>query len=230
MLRHMRTSAVMLPALLMMALIAQAQSQTQSHKQMLSIRNHDGQANIIRFQGRAFVDVQDLAEISKGSLSFDDDGIVLTLPKCDDADHPASKAGFSRDFMKAAIESMASIREWGGMLAVTVQNHYPVENATVGNSIMAYQERAADSVRLASTAASTESDHRGLELLRSEFSHLQAWSDKLVAAGKSLTATQLTTSESPLQRDEEAQRLLRCGKFLAQMFASGTFQDSSDCH
>ncbi len=228
MFRHMRRSALVVSTGLLMAAVAQAQ--TQSDQQTLSIRDHPGQATIIQFQGREFVDVQDLAEITKGSLNFENDGIVLTLPTSDDPEHEGSKRGFSRDFMKAAIESMASIREWGGMLAVTVQNHYPVENATVGNSIIAYQERAADTVRLASAAASTDSDRQGLELLRSEFSHLQAWSDKLVAARNSLTATQLTTSESPLLRDEEAQKLLHCGRFLSQMFASGTFEDDADCH
>ncbi len=32
---------------------------------------------------------------------------------------------------------------------------------------------------------------------------------------------------APQQHDEEAQRLLHCGQFLAQMFASGTFQDDA---
>ena len=228
MFRRMKSSARAVACVVMM--VALSQAQTTSHKKVLSIRDRAGQANVIQWQGRTLVDVQDLAELTKGSLSFENDEIVLTLPTCDEAGPDASQAGFSREFMKAAIEAMASIREWGGMLTVTVQNHYPVENATVGNSIVAYQERAADSVRLASAAAATSADRRGLALLGSELSHLQAWSDRLVAARNSMTATQLTTSESPLQGDEEAQRLLRCGQFLAHMFAGGTFEDSDDCH
>jgi hypothetical protein len=37
-------------------------------------------------------------------------------------------------------------------------------------------------------------------------------------------------SEHPLQNDEEAQKMMHCGQFLAQMFAGGTFQDDLACH
>jgi hypothetical protein len=78
------------------------------------------------------------------------------------------------------IEAMASIREWGRTLQVVVQNGYPVGNTTSGTTIMAFQRRAADSVALASAATSTDSDYRGLELLRNELNNVQAWSDGFV--------------------------------------------------
>jgi hypothetical protein len=40
----------------------------------------------------------------------------------------------------------------------------------------------------------------------------------------------LTTSEHPLKDDDDAQKIIRCGQFLAQMFAGGTFQDDAACH
>jgi hypothetical protein len=45
-----------------------------------------------------------------------------------------------------------------------------------------------------------------------------------------LSAADLSTSENPLKDDEDAQKILRCGQFLAQVFASGTFQDDAACH
>ena len=65
-----------------------------------------------------FVDAQDLARITKGSLSFEEDRIILTLPGPggSSSSGDATKSGFSPPFMRAAIEAMASIREWGGML------------------------------------------------------------------------------------------------------------------
>ncbi len=39
----------------------------------------------------------------------------------------------------------------------------------------------------------------------------------------------MTMSERGLKDDEEAQKILRCGQFLAQMFAGGTFQDDVAC-
>ena len=99
-----------------------------------------------------------------------------------------------------------------------------------GNTIVELQNRAADGVALASSAASTEADSRGIELLRNEFNNAQAWADRYVTARNSLSAANLTVSESPLKEDEEAEKIVRCGQFLAQMFASGTFQDDAACH
>jgi hypothetical protein len=216
-----------------MMLVVMAPAQAQRETEELSIQGCTGQANVIRFQKGVFVDVQDLARITNGSLSFEKGQIVLTLPRCGAsaaADNEVEKAGFSRAFMRAAIEAMASIREWGGMLMVTVQDGYPVGNTMAGNTIIAYQERAAESVSLASAAASTESDSRGLELLRNEFNHLEAWADGYIKARNSLSAANLTISEGGLNNDEEAQKMIRCGQFLAQMFAGGTFQDDAVCH
>jgi hypothetical protein len=222
---------VIVGAMLMSAVMAL--SQTQVERETLSVQGCQGQATVIRNHGRVFVDVQDLARITKGSLSFEEDRIILTLSPSD-ASEPArdvaTKAGFSHAFIKSAIEAMASIREWGGMMQVIVENGYPVGKAMAGNTIRAYQGRAADSVALASAAASTEDDHRGLELLRSEFNNLRAWAESFVDARNSLSAADLSTSENPLKNDEDAQKILGCGQFLAQMFAGGTFQDDTSCH
>jgi len=230
-LRMMKLRTVMVGTVLMMVVMAMAQ--TQSQRETLSIEGYSGQANVIRSQGRVFVDVQDLARITNGSLSFEKGRMILTLPGSESAEPAADgagKTGFSGAFMKAAIEAMASIREWGGTLLVTVQNGYPVGNTMAGNTIVEFQNRAADSVALASAAASTEADYRGLELLRNEFNNVQAWADRYVTARNSLSAANLTMSESPLKDDREAERIVRCGQFLAQMFAGGTFQDDAACH
>ena len=210
-----------------------ALAQTQSQREAMPVQGYSGQANVVRFQGRVFVDVQDLAKITNGSLIFDEGGVVLTLRGCEASQRDegdVAKEGFSRPFMKAAIEAMASIRDWGGILQATVQDRYPVGNAMTGNTIIAYQERAADRVALASAAASTDSDYRGLELLRNEFNNLQAWTDRFVKARESLTAQYMTLSDTPLQEDDQAQKIVRCGQFLAQMFPGGTFQDDAVCH
>lgn len=159
--------------------------------------------------------------------------MILALAPSDapePAAETAANSGFSHPFMRAAIEAMASIREWGGMLQVIVENGYPVGKATAGNTIRAYQGRAADSVALASAAASTDDDHRGLELLRNEFNHVQDWAESYVDARNSLRAADQSTSENPLKDDQEAQKIIHCGQFLAQMFGGGAFQDDAACH
>ena len=221
---------VIVGAMLVWSIMALAQ---RLERETLSVQGYQGQATVIRNHGRVFVDVQDLARITKGSLSFEEDRVILTLAPSDASDparDTAMKSGFSPAFMKAAIEAMASIREWGGMLQVIVQNGYPVGKAMAGNTIGAYQGRAADSVALASAAASTDDDHRGVELLRNEFSNLQGWAESFLDARNSLSAVNLTTSEHPLKDDFEAQKIMSCGQFLVQMFAGGIFEDDAACH
>ncbi len=220
---------LMLGAVLLMVVMAMAQSQRDG--EALSVQGYQGRASVIRYQGRLFVDAQDLARITNGSLSFEKNRIILTLlgPDGSSSSGEAHTSGFSRPFMKAAIEAMASIREWGGTLQAVVQNGYPVGNTTAGNTIMAFQGRAADSVALASAAASTDADYRGLELLKNEFNDVQAWADGYVKARSSLGAAELSMSESQLNNDSEAQKIIHCGQFLAQMFASGSFQDDAVC-
>ena len=218
-------------AILMSAVMALAQ--TQFERETLSVQGYQGQATVIRSHGRVFVDLQDLVRITNGSLRFDEDRIILTLAPSDTwepARETATKSGFSPAFMRAAIEGIASIREWGGMLQVIVENGYPVGKAMAGNTIRAYQGRASDRVALASAAASTDDDHRGIELLRNEFNSVQAWAQRFVDARNSLNAADLSTSENPLKDDEDAQKIIRCGQFLAQMFAGGTFEDDAACH
>jgi hypothetical protein len=230
MLHMMKHKPVMFGSVLLMAAMAMAQSQRE--RETLSVQGYQGQASVIRYQGHLFVDAQDLARITNGSLSFEKNRIILTLPGPDGSSSSDDfhTSGFSRPFIKAAIEAMASIREWGGMLMVTVQDGYPVGNTMAGNTIVAYQDRAADNVALASAAASTASDSRGLELLQNEFNNVQVWSDNFVEARKSMSAANLTVSEGALNNDEDAQKILRCGQFLAQMFAGGAFQDDAACH
>lgn len=220
-------------AVTLLTVVAMASAQTQRQGETFSIQGYMGRANVIRLQGRALVDVQDLARITKGALSIEEDRIILTLAP-NDASEPAGdtarKSGFSPAFTRAAIEAMASIREWGGTLQVVVENGYPVGKAMAGNSIRAYEGRAADSIALAAAAASTESDHRGLELLTNEFNNLRAWAESFVDARNEMRAVNLTTSEHPLNDDDEAQKMMHCGQFLAQMFSGGTFEDDAACH
>ena len=222
-----------LVALALLTILVVASAQTQRQNESFSIQGYMGRATVIRSQGRVLVDVQDLARITKGALSFGEDRIILTLAPTD-ASGPAGdhsgKAGFSPAFVRAAIEAMASIREWGGMLKVIVENGYPVGKAMAGNTIRAYEGRAADNVALASAAASTDDDHRGLELLTNEFNSMRAWAEHFVEDRNSLNAADLSTSDNPLKDDEDAQKIIRCGQFLTQMFAGGTFEDDAACH
>ncbi len=222
---------VILGAMLTSAVMVRAQ--TEGRREKFSVQGYQGQTTVMRDRGHVFVDVEELARITRGSLSFEEERIILSLTPSDASESTrdrADKSGFSPAFMRAAIEAMASIREWGGMLQVIVENGYPVGKAMAGNTIRAYQGRAADRLAFASAAASTDDDHRGLELLRNELNSVQAWAERFVDARNSLNAAELSTSENPLKDDEDAQKIIRCGQFLAQMFAGGIFEDDAACH
>ncbi len=194
----------------------------------LVVRGYEGEASIVRVDGRAFVDLQALAQITGSSMSFERGRFVLTLPS---AETPAPSptvepvsSGFSRPFMVAGIEALASMREWGSTLVITIRNGFPV-----GNAINPYRARAAEKVQMAAAAATTEDDRSGLELLRQELTNVQAWSNKLVEARNSMSAANLAMSENALQQDPMFQSIVSCGQHLGQMFGSGSFQPAEEC-
>lgn len=202
-----------------------AASQQQS---VLMVAGYQGQAPVLQVNGRAFVDVEALARITNSSLRFDNDRIVLALPSSPvtvtGSDSPSHSAGLSRPFMAAAVETIASLREWGSTLVVAIQNGYPV-----GNAMSVYRGRAMDQLRLASAAVSTDSDRSALALLTTEFNNVQAWSNKLVNARNSMQAADFAMSDDALKTDPMFQGIVRCGQFLGQMVASGAFQDDGSC-
>lgn len=221
--------AVLIAVLLTTMMVTAASAQTA--RLTLSIQGCPGEANVIQLKDRVLVDVRDLVQATNGSAKLEGDQIILSLP-CSGTTEPADdgkRDRFSRPFMRAAIEAMASVREWGGTLLVAVQNGYPVGNTMAGNAIVAYEGRAADSVALASAAASTDADRRGLELLQNELDHAHSWADEVIKARNAMSAANLSMNPSALANDEEYQKLVHCGQFLAHMFAGGSFQDDGSC-
>jgi hypothetical protein len=191
----------------------------------LVIEGYPGEAAVTEVNGKPFVDLRALAHITNSTVTFEADRVALSLP-CSGAPTAAgrSEEGFSREFMNAAIESIASMREWASTLAVAIQH-----GVSIGNAMAPYRGRAVDALRVASSAAVTQSDRSGLELLNHEFGNVDAWTGKLISARNSLSAANLAMSEDALRSDPIVQNIVRCGQFLGPMFASGTFQDDSSC-
>ena len=213
-------------ALMWTSIATQAQTAQQTEK--LQVSGYSGEAAIIRVQGRPFVDLEALVHITGSSLTIERGGSILTLPggqsPASAPGNQRSNPGFSQPFVSAGIEAIASMREWGSTLVVAMRNGFPI-----GTAIDPYRGRAVDQVRLAAAAASSPDDSKGLELLQKELSHVQNWSDKLVNARNSMTATNFTMSENAVEKDSELQAIVQCGKHLGEMFASGRYEDISAC-
>ncbi len=200
-------------------------SQADQHSGTLVVAGHSGQAPVTQINGRSFVAVDALAQLMNGSLGYQGGQIVLTLPPAAGtvprAGQPANP-GFSKDFLKAFIETMSDIREWRSVLLNAVENGYPVTDAWMAS----YRAQASKSLRLTSVAATTESDRNALRLLSKEFDHMQELGNKILTARKNLNYI----TPGIVKKDPLDQKILNCARSLAAMAASGEFQDDGSCN
>jgi hypothetical protein len=166
-------------------------------------------------------------------VSFQGDRIIVTLPgkTASSAAPRPSQTGepdprFSKDFMNAGIHALAMIKQWRSTLAYAVQRGVPGD----GSRTFVLRDKAAEGVRLASAAASNQSDQNGSVLLNNHFNNVQDWTNKLIEARKSMGTANLSMSPDALKDDPVYQKIAGCSDFLGQTFAAGTFQDDPSCH
>src|SRR5438552_6050287 len=220
-------------SLLFFSLAAMAQHQ----RRTLVVDGRPGQAAVAEIGGRPYVEIAGLAEITHGSLSFKADRIVLSLPPsstnspgaepaAEPSDSTVHSSGLSREFMRAGIEEIATMREWASTLAYAMENGYHITDEWAAN----YREQSARDLRLASAAASTEADRNALQLLTHEFETVRDWSNKLVQERKSMDTAKYALSENALRDDPIPRKIVTCGHFLATMFGRGSFEDDPSCH
>jgi hypothetical protein len=201
-----------------------ALSQAGQPGEMLTVSGFAGQAPVTRLNGGSYVAVDALARLMNGSLAYQGNEIVLTIPAAGTGLPPSRSAnpGFSKEFQKASIETMSDIREWRSALLNAVENGYPIKDAWMAD----YRAQAAKNLRLTSIAVTTDSDRKALPLLQKEFDHMQELGNKILAARKNLNyITPETVKKDPLD-----QKILNCARFLAEMAASGEFQDVGTCN
>jgi len=175
---------------------------------------------VIEAGGKPYVEIEALASLTNGSLSFSGNQIMLTLHGA-----PASRAenqGFSKDFLSAGIEAMSEIREWRSALETAVRYGFPPHHDWVNQ----YNSAATSSVRQASVAASTEWDRSAAQLISKELGHMQQLSDKVMSARKKMTYM----APDSLANDPLDQKIVNCAHSLANMAASGQYHDDGSCH
>src|SRR4029077_16735392 len=111
-------------------------------------------------------------------------------------------------------------------LASAIRGGYGVTDEWVNG----YRDQASQSLQLAEAGVSTDGDRNRAPLLHHVFDLVQQWSDKLVDAKKSMDTAKYTTSPNALREDPLSQKIITCGRFLAQMLGSARFQDDASCH
>jgi hypothetical protein len=210
-----------------------ALGQVVQQNRTLVVNGHSEDATVLQVNGRTYIDFETLARIANGSVGFQGNQVILTLP-ANGASPPPSPAGseagahtsLSREFTRAAIEEITLLREWASPLANAIQNGFPVTESWVAG----YRERAASGHRLAATAVSTDADRNAFQLLSNEFDAVEQWSHKLVESRTSMGAANYALSAGALKDDPLSQKIVACAHFLAPMLTSGSFQDNPSCH
>jgi hypothetical protein len=189
----------------------------------LLIKGQQGTAKVVQVQGHNYVDLEGLARLTNGTISFKGSDIILSLPAVGTPVSVASAppAGFSKDFLTAGIEAMARMREWHSALRTAIERGVPLTSGWLD----AYQAQAQQSLILASSAISTDSDKNGYPVLVSAFNSMKSLSDKYVQLNKSQTYF----APDSLQSDPLDQKIVACGHSLAAMAASKQFIDDGSC-
>jgi hypothetical protein len=216
-------TATALPALLMLPVSASAQ--TPKNTSTFTIAGHAGETQLLQVNGKSYVEIETLARLTQGTLSFNANRTVLTLPPSnatEQASTPPAKLGFSRAFVEAGIEEMGVIREWRIAIVNAVLNNTPVSEEWVST-----QHRLAEkNLSLASAAASTDDDRSAYPLLSAEFNNMQTLSEQYIATRKKAAFISPDTfGSSPLE-----DQILSCARNFVSMTESHEFQDQPSCH
>lgn len=194
----------------------------------LTVNGQSSQVAVLQINGRSYADLEALARAINGSLAFNGNQIALTLPSsatgppsASSPDTSSIEPGLSKAFLKAGIEAMSTAREWHSALANAIRNQYPISEGWLAP----LRNQAATNLRLASVAASTDSDRSALPLLTREFNNMKQLSEKYVAKRQSASYI----APDSLQDDDLDKKIVTCGHALAAMVASSQFQDDGSC-
>jgi hypothetical protein len=181
---------------------------------------------IVEFNGRSYVDIDTLAEITNGAVTIEPDRIVLTIrAPTPSTTTPPDQPRLSRGFASAAVSELAEMREWRGAIGTVLAYNVPV----VGTWPQDYHDHTEASLSQVALTASTPADRDTLQLLRNEFANLDDWANTVVGMRQSLNATK-SVDPNVMQNDQALAKISRCSSFLNAMLVSGEFSDSASCH
>jgi hypothetical protein len=221
--RNAIRSSVMLVGILLVPLLILVAQETSS----LLIEGSQGQTRVIQVHGKNYVEVDEFARITGGSLRFVGSQIILSLPGSDTPAQPAhsapqSAAGLSKPFLTSGIETMREILEWHAALQNAIARGYPLSDTWLGN----YIRQIRSSLAQTQAAVSTDLDQKAFPLLSNEFNTMNALTDKYLK----ITVNRDYLAPNSLDSDPLNQKLLTCWQSLASMASSNQFVDDGSCH
>jgi hypothetical protein len=216
-----RTS-VMLAAILLLPLLILVAQETSA----LLIEGPQGQTKVIQVQGKNYVEVDEFARITGGSLRFVGNQIILSLSGSDTPAQaaqsaPQQAAGLSKPFLTGGIETMREILEWHAALKNAIERDYPLSDTWFGN----YRRQIRSSLAQTQAAASTDLDQKAFPLLTNEFNTMDTLTDKYLK----ITVSRDYLAPNSLDSDPLNQKLLTCWQSLASMASSNQYVDDGSC-
>ncbi len=216
-----RSSIMLMPILLLPLLVLVAQETS-----ALLIEGRQGQAKVIQVQGKNYVEVDEFARITGGSLRFVGNQIILSLPGSDTQAQaaqsaPQPAAGLSKPFLTGGIETMREILEWHAALQNGIERGYPLSDTWFGN----YRRQIRSSLAQTQAAVGTDLDQKAFPLLANEFNTMNALTDKYLK----IAGSRDYLAPNSLESDPLNQKLLACWQSLAAMASSNQFMDDGSC-
>ena len=117
---------------------------------------------VVQMGGRAYVDVETVAQFTNGSVTLEPNRIVLTFPQSGSSAAPSAETaplpppppGLSRNFASLAIAELAEMREWRGAVGTILTYGVPV----VGTWPQDYHDHIEANLMQVAVAASTAAD------------------------------------------------------------------------
>jgi hypothetical protein len=189
---------------------------------------------VVQLRGHAYVDVETVAQFTNGSVTLENNRVVLTFPESGTTAAPsaapeqapqAPPPGLSRNFASLAIAELAEMREWRGAVGAILTYGVPVS----GTWPQDYHDRVEANLGQVGVVAATGADQDAMQLLQNEFSNLSRWADDVVTTRQSLNATN-TVRPDTMQSDQTLTKISDCSRFLNSMLVSGVFADNQSCH
>ena len=183
---------------------------------------------VVQIDGRSYVDIDTVAQITNGVVTVQSDRILLTIRTTTPSPPPPAPPppeGISREFARQAVALLAEMREWRGAIGTTRSYNVPF----AGTWPQDYHDRVEADLQRVALAASTGPDQDALQLLMNEFDNLSNWASSVIAERQALNATK-TVAPDVTQNDQTLAKISNCSSFLSGMLVSGTFADSPNCH
>ena len=233
------TNVLRITATLIVALLPGAFLRAEHDARTLSVAGNAGSVQVLEFDGKSYVNLEDLAHLTQGTLSFSVLHIVLALPAAAPtttptmpatpapmpatapAALPQPKNGFSKGFLQAGIEYMSAVREWRITIVNSIENNSPISEPWISG----LQGNAAKNLALAATSRSTKDDRDGYESFQALSKNMQKLSDRFLADRRSLKYI----DPKSIANDRLDKQILACVHSLASMAAENQFRDESQC-